>query len=314
MKVLYVASANNGDIPTLVRVQGRLLELDTGVFILYFGITGTGFYGYLKNVFNLRSVIKRENIDLIHAHFSFAGVLAILAFSKKPVVVSLLGSDVFNRMSKVKKMALLIVKIMAQTIIVKSDRMNDIVRSQKVVVLPNGVDTLKFNVLDRLECRKKLKWDDKGIHILFGADDTRREKNFQLFKSATELCNEKIVIHVLKNIDHNDIPIWINASDVVVLSSLWEGSPNIIKEGMACNVLILSTDVGDVSRLLNGVKGTRVARGELKDFYSQLSILIQMSLDGITRSDARGRIFDLGLDSKTISTQLLKIYESTFES
>ena len=92
-----------------------------------------------------------------------------------------------------------------------------------------------------MESLKRVKWNDKKKHILFCSSPTRPEKNFKLVKDACSIIDdESLELHFLENIKNSDIPYYLNAANVVLLSSLWEGSPNVIKEAMACNTPISS--------------------------------------------------------------------------
>jgi len=316
MKILFLASANNssGDVPILVRVQGDLLTKHLRVLVNYYGISGKGLFGYLSHLIALRKEILKTNVDIVHAHFSFAGVLAMLTMVNKPIVVSLLGTDVFDKKSFWKRFALSLVKLRASLIVVKSDAMKKELCSSKAIVLANGVDVDKFNILDKAECRKKLGWQEGVIHVLFGADNSRPEKNFHLFKSAIDLLQVDIVVHTLKNVNHDDIPLWINASNIVALSSFWEGSPNIIKESMACNAMIICTDVGDVNDLFYSLEGVKVAKHDVSDYHSKLQELLTMQNNGVFYSGGRNSILDLELDSVSVSKRLLGFYKSLNET
>ena len=96
------------------------------------------------------------------------------------------------------------------------------------------------------DARKQVGLKEDKLYVLFGSNPDRPEKNYQLAKEGVNLLEKEVELVFLKNVNHKDVPHWLNAVDVVVLSSLWEGSPNVIKEAMACNKPIVSTKVGDV--------------------------------------------------------------------
>ena len=95
----------------------------------------------------------------------------------------------------------------------------------------------------------RLGWDPKRFHVLF-ATSGNPVKRPELAQAAVgELCRMGVQaeIHLLQDLPNSVVPVWINGSDVLLLTSLHEGSPTIVKECLACNLPIVSVDVGDVA-------------------------------------------------------------------
>src|SRR5262249_36868175 len=90
---------------------------------------------------------------------------------------------------------------------------------------------------------------------------------------ATKRLGINAEIHQLSGVAHNEVPVWLNASDIVLLTSLHEGSPNIIKESLACNVPVVSVDVGDVRERIQGIEGCYLALPEPGDLATKLSLV-----------------------------------------
>jgi len=91
-----------------------------------------------------------------------------------------------------------------------------------------------------------------------------------------------------------------------LLTSRSEGSPQFIKEAMACNLPIVSTDVGDVRFNVAGVDGCYVCDQDVKELAEKLSLAILFG----KRTQGRQRIVALGLDSDTIANKLIGVYNS----
>jgi glycosyltransferase involved in cell wall biosynthesis len=227
----------------------------------------------------------------------------------KPVITSLMGSDV--KSSGVWRIVIrFFVKYIWKVTIVKSEDMERSlgVYTDRFRVIPNGVDLDVFKALDKSQCRKKVGWDESKRIVLFAANPERPEKNFELAKKSflkADIPNAEL--KVVYNVKHEDMPYYLCAADVLLSTSKWEGSPNIIKEAMACNIPIVSTDVGDVKRLLDGVRGCYVASHDSDDISNKLVQALQ--LDGIPNSSRR--LIGLGLDSESVAHQIIKLYKIT---
>lgn len=310
MKVLFVFSGNSYyfDISPFIKVQAESLT-KLGHTIDYYPVKGKGLWGYLSNITKISKFIKQGDYDIVHSHYSFCGIVSALA-TEKPVVCSLMGSDV-------KKSGLwrFIIKYFImhkwKRTIVKSKDMKLTLGIDKVEVIPNGVDLDIFRPMNKNDCRKELGWDIGNKIILFAADPKRPEKNFSLAKKATETLNiQDVELKVVYPVPHKDIPIYLNAADLLLSTSLWEGSPNIIKEAMACNCPIVSTNVGDVKWLLDGVEGCFITTNDPKDIADK----IKKALNFKSRRNGRDKLINLGLDSEHIAKKIIKVYEEVINN
>jgi teichuronic acid biosynthesis glycosyltransferase TuaC len=304
LNVLFVSSGNSKNgISSLILNQGNSL-VRNGVNIDYFSVNQRGIKGYLRAIKPLRKKIKQNNYDLIHAHYSFSGFLCYLSLLKIPIIVSLMGSDV----KETKTMQLsskLFAKYFWRKTIVKSYDLKNSLTLIDAEVVPNGVDLSHFHPMDKQGCQNKLGWDVNKKHLLFAADPNRKDKNFFLSKTAVELNNDdNIKLHYLKNVAHADVPVYMNASDVILLSSPYEGSPNVIKEAMACNVPIVSTDVGDVKEVISGTEGCYISSMDVIDFADKIKIAISFE------RKTNGRENILHLESNLIAQKIITIYKS----
>lgn len=300
-KILFVRSGNHGQSP-ITAYQGASLK-KVGVDVLYFDIKGKGFFGYLHNLFRLRKCIKTAKPELIHAHYSFSGFLAALTFCGKPVVISLMGSDVKSD-RKFRFLIYIFYHLFWAKTIVKSADMQHVLGLKNVMVIPNGVDLDLFFEMDKIEARKKLNWPSEERIVLFASDPNRPEKNFNLAKEAIRLADSSIKIMYLNGVDPEQVNYYYNAADVVLLTSLWEGSPNVVKEAMACNRPIITTNVGDVSWVIGKTSGCYVTNFDA----TVISERIKYCLDHITKSEGNTRILDLKLDSISIAKRILEVY------
>ena len=302
MKVLFVSSGNslNGISPIIFN-QGESLKKN-GMILEYLTIKGSGLIGYLKSIPRIRKHIKQNKYDIVHAHYSLSAFAASLA-GARPLIVSLMGSDV-----KSKKIFTVGIKIFNllfwSAIIVKSEDMKASLGLETALVIPNGVDTDKFIPINKKEALDFTKWDKNKRHVLFAANPNRYEKNYKLAQNAFELINDSsIELHSLINIKNEHMPFYINASDVVLLTSLWEGSPNVIKESMACNRPIVSTDVGDVKYMIKKIDGCYVTSFNEEDIKQKIILALEFS-----ETQGRNRIKQLEFDSNSIAKKLIAHY------
>lgn len=311
-KVLIVASGNSKyGISSIIAKQAESLKQEN-VVISFFHIKGHGIKGYLKNIFHLNKFVKSQNFDILHAHYSFSGFVATLAFTRKPVVVSLMGTDV-NKNAFMSLLNRLFAQIGWNAVIVKSQDMYQKLNYKAAHVIPNGVDLNAFYSEEKNKAREKIglqiKTDERMV--LFGASTSRREKNFSLAKTALEKI-ENIKVLFLTNVLHKDVVNYLNAADVLLLTSKYEGSPNIIKEAMACNCPIVSTNVGDVNWVLGDTDGCYITNFSPIDVSEKINKALHFS-ETKGKTKGRERIIQLGLNSELIANKIKSIYEDILD-
>lgn len=302
MKILFIASGNHGAPSPVVQNQGDALVAE-GVAVDYFLIKGKGIKGYLKNVKPLRKFLKEHKYDAIHAHYSLSAFVASLA-GAKPLVVSLMGSDV-----KAAGWYKFIIRLFAtfggwKSIIVKSNDMYRSLGIKRAIIIPNGVNMERFLPMSKSDCQKRLGWDASKKHILFPANASRPEKDYALAEAAVVLI-PNMELHAFENTPNEETPYWYNAAEVVLMTSKWEGSPNAIKEAMACSRPLVATNVGDIAERTSGVEGCFVA---LSREPQELASLLQNAFT-YTETKGREKIIADQLDRHVINQRLMGIYE-----
>ena len=307
MKVLFICSGNNvTGVSPIIKNQGASLASEN-VTLEYFTINGKGIIGYMGAISSLKKQIQANSYDIIHAHYSLCGFVASMA-GAKPLIVSLMGSDVQSNWIYLSVIKIFIRKKWQATI-VKSKEMHDILSISGVNVVPNGVDFSRFYPIDPKNALKKLNWDSKKKYILFAADPSRYEKNFELASKAIKSLNLKnTVLKYLDNVSNDDMFLFYNASDVVLLTSLWEGSPNVIKEAMACNSKIVCTNVGDVQNVIGSTDGCFITTFEPENVSE--NIKNALAFKGFTN----GRNNVSHLESKKIAKILFGLYRSIIQN
>ncbi len=78
VKVLFISSGNSKlGISPIIKSQGDSLK-EQGVDLTYFAIKEKGLKGYLKSIFELKKVLKRDSYSVVHAHYWLSGIVASL--------------------------------------------------------------------------------------------------------------------------------------------------------------------------------------------------------------------------------------------
>ena len=308
MKVLFVASGNKsvGKVSAFVQSQFDSLKKE-GMEMILFPVVGHGWKGYAKNCLSLRRLIKKEHPDVVHAHYSSCGYLASLASIglKTKVVVSILGS--FPQKSRKLKLVRYFVDHVWDATIVKSER----TRSQldrAVPVIPNGVDIENFSIVEQEKAREIVGFEKDKKYVIFVSDPSRPEKQFSLAQEAIRKLNDdSVVLVAVYNRPYKEVVDYMCAADALIMTSISEGSPNVIKEAMACNCPIVVTDVGDVRWVLDGVEGTYVSNSFNPEEFAGL---IREALDFGSRTEGRKKITSLGLTTSLVARRIMQIYSS----
>jgi teichuronic acid biosynthesis glycosyltransferase TuaC len=302
MTVLFVCrEKGDGKISPITKAQAN--SLNKLVDIRIFPIKGRGWKAYVSGIIKLRKYLKSNHVDLIHAHYSHSAYIASLA-SRKPVVCSLMGSDVEDY--KINRLFIrLFASLFWKLVIVKSEKLKYRLGYSKAIVIPNGINLEIFKPTSQKISRKKIGYASNKKLILFLADPSRQEKNYQLASDAFGLLPSIKDTELLTvfNIHHNEVPDYMSAADVILLTSKREGSSNVIKEAMACNCPIVSTDVGDVKEVIGNTEGCYITSFKLEDVVEKLKLALLFG----KRTNGRKQI--QYLDSSIIAGELLNVYK-----
>lgn len=228
------------------------------------------------------------------------------------MIVSLLGSEL-NESKLFKAIIRNLAKYYWAHTIVKSEDMAikiNITNKSKISIIPNGVNLDLFKPKNKLRAKEEINWSTRNEKIiLFLADRTRTSKNFKLAERAFKIMGTSNVKLVdICNIPVKEMPFYLNASDVILLTSLWEGSPNTIKEAMACNRPVVATAVGDISWLFGNEPGYYVTSFEPSNVADKIREALSFS-EKFGKTNGRNRLLELGLDSESISRRIVKVYE-----
>jgi glycosyltransferase involved in cell wall biosynthesis len=253
--------------------------------------------------------------DVVHAHYGYCGWLAGMSM-RTPLVVSFMGSDLLGTPStrggatRASRVAANINRWFARraaAVIVKSPEMARLL-SVPAHVIPNGVDLEKFRPAPLPDARRALAWSNDRRYILFPGCPHERRKGFTLAERvvarASNTLGEPLELVALCDVDAKQVPDYMNGSDAMLMTSLWEGSPNAVKEAMACNLPVVSVPVGDVRFLLEGVQASEVVPRD----EGQLADCVARTLRGGLPSTGRRALVQKQLDLESVARRILNIY------
>ncbi len=283
-----------------------------------------GMSSYYAMGWRLRRLLAERHVDLVHV--MYGGFMADIAtlVSPRPTVVSFCGSDLLGELlsgtarkfiSRLGVSASHRAARRATGIVVKSKNLEEAlpqdIDRRKVRIIPNGVDLELFRPISQTKCREQLGWRPDRFHILFPTTCGDPRKRFDLAQAAVMEARRqglKCEIHELRGASHSAVPVWLNASDVVILTSLHEGSPNVVKEALACNVPVVSVAVGDVVERISPVRGCYVAEANPQDLAAKLCLVASE----MRRTNGRDAMQLLSL--KGVALSLEKFYADTVAS
>ena len=300
MNVLLVCSGNHSQLSPFIEEQVNSIK-DQSINVQYYFVKGRGLKGYLKNLKPLKEKVSKENIIFIHAHFGLSGFLANLQ-RKVPVVVTFHGTDINNNKNFIISS---ITSLLSSWNIFVSDKLYNrlLVKKNNFSVIPCGVDINKFFPIPKNEARKTLKLNANAKYFLFASAFDNSVKNPSLAIKAVEQIPNAILIE-LKNFSRREVMLYLNACDLLLLTSKSEGSPQIIKEALACNCPIVATDVGDIKENIREVKNCYLVKNTVEDVVQKVNFILKNK----DRTNGRGKVLNLSLE--TIARRIIEVYEN----
>lgn len=303
MKVLFVCRyktsyANN--VAPFIAEQAEALKA-IGLDVEIFKITAYNWQNYRL----LLKIIKQFQPDLIHAHYGISGFFSNLQ-RKVPVVTTFHGSDIND--SSVRLISKAAIRLSAYSIFVATDLVAKSGSTKNWSVLPCGVDTAIFRPIPKQLARRQLNLPSDKRFVLFSGSFTDPVKNPGLaIDVASQLPNLRLI--ELKNYSRNEVVLLLNAVDACLLTSYSEGSPQLIKEALACNCPVVSVDVGDVAARLKDIEGCYVATYDRDELVKCLELVVNAQ----QRTNGRATLIAEQLDTTSIANQLKSLYQKILQ-
>lgn len=291
------------------------------VRVLFIDRRSEGAFEYYRMGDRIDAAVTEFDPDVIHV--MYGGVMAdqiVRRQHRRPMVVTFHGSDLLGenlsgwvrkaisrygvycsrRAANAADAVIVVARHLAKAL-------RKVVTPEKVSVVPCGIDLERFKPMDSLACKQRLGWDFRSFHVLFASNNGDPVKRPWLAKTAVERMSRgdrPVQLHYMTGISNTEVPLWLNASDALILTSLHEGSPTIVKEALACGLPIVSVDVGDVADRIEGIEGCYLAEAEPKALAAKLSLIRQNG----ARLNCQARLEELSI--LHVAHRLKQCYEA----
>jgi teichuronic acid biosynthesis glycosyltransferase TuaC len=230
-------------------VRRRGVEVDLFVF-------PPGRNEYLPATRRLRALLRRERFDLVHAHYGLAGWVAKLA-GASPLIVTFHGTDVrhhlVGHLSRRLAWRVDLAAGVSRALFEEEQGRPGLPPVPASAVLPCGPDLSRFEPMPRAQARRALGLDPEGRFLFFPANPARPEKRHDRAAELAAACDAEL--RSGGSIEPEQMPLWINAADAVLVTSDYEGFGMAAIEALACEVPVLSTPVGIAPYALGGIDG-----------------------------------------------------------
>lgn len=254
--------------------------------------------------------LLRNKYDLIHAHYVYAGLVAKGQW-KYPVVLTHHGVETFLKfpgegfLTSNQPALCRWVTPKFDEVIVVSEEMREKLDYPEAHVIPCGVDLERFKPLDKQGARAALGLPQDKKFVVWAGNQNRREKRFELVQetiSILQAWDPSVELLLVDGKPHADVPMHMNAGDVLLLASDGEGSPMVVKEAMACNVPVVSVPVGDVHEVIGQTPGCYISSQEPQDMAEKIMLVFK------DNSHTVGRDMIQHLSRDAVANQVVEVY------
>jgi glycosyltransferase involved in cell wall biosynthesis len=260
----------------------------------------------------LRQEVKHLKPDLVHARYGTL-VAMLSVFSDCPTVITYQGSDLLSGEGGISRLRIAVghflsnvASLRADGVMCVSEELRQALwwRKGAAVVIPDGVDLNFFAPCPQKQARQKLGWDSERIVVLIDALVDPIRKGLDLARCAMQIVQRSIpkAELVVLQVPPEQVPLHLNGADVLLCASRQEGSPNIVKEALACNLPVVAAPVGDVRERLEGVFPSKVVPRQADSMAEAITEILLLK----QRSNGRDHMLHLGLDA---ARKVMEVYQ-----
>ena len=301
MRVLIVARCKHGRYAPFITEQVEAIEKQ-GVECRYFGVDGKGIVRYLRQLPKLKKAIREYSPDIIHAHYGLCGLLANYQ-RRVPVVTTYHGSDIND--PRVFRLSRKSIRRSRFNIFVSQINV-DIAHPRKdFALIPCGIDLDDYPIINKADARRQMGLNPSKKYVLFAGAFDNPVKNATLAKAAMERVQEAELVE-LKGYSRPQVATLMQAVDSFLMTSFTEGSPQVIKEALACGCPIVSVDVGDVRERIEGIDGCYISTSNVQS----LAVALKRALAFGRTTLGREAIIRDRLTNTQVSARIMDIYSS----
>jgi len=310
------------------------------------------FSSLLKSV----GIMKRQGCEIIHVHWIHPnGIIGVVLkwLYHVPLVVHVRGTDFHTFAKRNRFFAFLTSFVLSHTdrILCTSGILRDgILMSfpeidrENVIVVYNEVDTSLFHPIPEEEARKNLGIQEKGIHLLFIGNLVKEKGILDLLEVARKIYagepEKDVFLHVIGKgplysklkervkdgyedkifihgaVPPREIPVWLNAANLLILPSDHEGMPNVVLEAFCCGIPVLATNVGDIHEFIrenvNGFLINPEKKTEELEKYLE-TLLNNPERLGVMKREMQRKISE-GFSFPPASREVVEIYQTLLRS
>ncbi len=259
-------------------------------------------FNYIKAFLQVFLKTWKKTYDIVHAHYGLSGMVALGRW-KTPLIITLHGSDVL--IGVVQPFLSRFACRLSDAVIAVSPSIASRIPGS---VIPCGIDLDLFKPLNRQESRAKLLLPQNKRLVLFPFDPGRKIKRYDLAQDTIQLLASRghnIQLLIAKGVKNENMPWYYNAADAMILCSNSEGSPTSVKEALACNLPVVSTDVGDVRQIFNGTLGTIICEQNIESLTNALEHVL--NLPGKGKIDTR--LSMQRFDQRSTVESIISVYQ-----
>ena len=267
------------------------------------GDSGRSPADYARYYATVLSAVRSSSYDLVHANYGLVAPFA-LAQPTRPVVLTLWGTDLMSDRAWLRSCSRYGARRADAAIVPSRVMSRDLETDHELI--PFGVDTDLFRPIARADAREYLGWETEQPIALFPYDRTRSVKDYPRARRLVQQADVDLELRTVSGVDHDEIPYYMNASDVLLVTSKRESGPMVVKEAAACNLPVVSTDVGFVRETIRGLTNCTVS-----DNDGALLGGLERAIEDGGRSDGRESIDGLSVD--TLGERLHGLYRQVLD-
>jgi glycosyltransferase involved in cell wall biosynthesis len=199
-----------------------------------------------------------------------------------------------------------VLSLLVDEVIVVSRHLGEALPRRDFHVIPGSINLTLFQPIDQAEARARLGLHPTRRLALFAAlNPANPRKRFGLAQAAMAIIQKHMdaELVVATGVSSEMMPVYMSACDALLLTSAHEGSTNVLKEALACNLPVVSTRVGDSHERLDGLPGCAVC-DEAEPEVIAAALLRTFQMEG--RPDLRASVLDL--DDRLLAGKIVQVY------